>query len=255
MNKIAFASPKIPTTTVAGVPVAALSMAELTEQMIMDCRAPRRPGRARTVFDINGQALSMRETDSDYRTAFDAADIVHADGGFIVGISRLRGDIPIPERSATTDFIWQAAAGAERAGLSFFLLGGEPGLAERAAEGLRARHPGLKIAGTRNGYFSQQEETGIIAQINASEADIVWVGLGKPREQVFSTRNRDRLDAGWIVTCGGCFNFVTGGYRRAPRWMQKTGLEWLHRMASRPKSLFMRYLITNPHALYLALTK
>lgn len=254
MNEMAFAA-NIPTTKVAGVPVAALSMAELTGQMIADCRAPRHPGRARTVFDINGQGLSMRETDPGYRAALDAADIVHADGGFIVGISRLRGGVPIPERSATTDFIWHAAAGAEQAGLSFFLLGGEPGLAARAARELRTRHPGLKIAGTRHGYFSPDEDEKVIAEINASGADIVWVGLGKPREQVFSARNRDRFAAGWIVTCGGCFNFVTGDYRRAPHWMQKAGLEWLHRMVTRPRSLFMRYLLTTPHALYLALIK
>lgn len=245
------------TAKIAGVPLAAVSLAGLGELMVADCRQARRggPWTARTVFDLNAHALSLRTTDADYRAALDQADIIHADGGFLIPVSRLRSRTPVPERSATTDFIWEAARRAEAEGLSFFLLGGEPGLAERAAARLVAQHPGLKIAGLRDGFFDAGDENQVIDAINASGADILWVGMGKPNEQIFSIRNRERLNVGWIVTCGGCFNFVTGDYRRAPDWMQRLHLEWLHRLACRPRSMFMRNLITNPHALYLALTR
>jgi len=84
---------------------------------------------------------------------------------------------------------------------------------------------------------------------------VLWVGLGVPLEYEFCERNRDRLKAGWIVTCGGCFNFATGAYRRAPEWMQRTGLEWLHRLWREPKRLFWRYAVTNPLAIFLLLTR
>ena len=241
------------TTPIAGLNIAALSMAEMADLMVRDCRDRQAP--AQLVFDANGQALSMNHTDPAYRGAMKEADLIHADGQFIVWLSRLRCGPPVPERSATTDFIWAAAERAQREGLSFYLLGGPPQLAKRAADRLLERFPKLKIAGTHHGFFSPGEEAGVVEHINASGADIVWLGLGKPYEQLFAARYKHRLAARWVVTCGGCFNFVTGEYRRAPGWMQRFGLEWVHRMLTGPKDLKRRYLTTTPHALFLALTK
>ncbi len=117
-----------------------------------------------------------------------------------------------------------------------------------------ASYPDLKIAGHMDGYFPEAQEPEICEQINALGADVLWVGLGKPKEQEFCVRNRDRLKAGWLVTCGGCFNFITGKYSRAPQWMQDVGFEWLHRVVTNPKQLLWRYLTTNPHALFLIAT-
>jgi exopolysaccharide biosynthesis WecB/TagA/CpsF family protein len=109
--------------------------------------------------------------------------------------------------------------------------------------------------GRRHGYFSQADEAEICEDINRLGADIVWVGLGIPLEQAFCVRNKHRLDVGWMVTAGGCFNYVTGHYRRAPLWMQKIGFEWLHRLWREPRRLLWRYAFTNPHALFLLLTR
>ena len=124
-------------------------------------------------------------------------------------------------------------------------------MTDRCAQVLQADYAGLQIVGQHSGYFAESEERAICDEINASGADVVWVGLGKPREQQFCVRNRHRLTAGWMVTCGGCFGFVTGQYPRAPGWMQRAGFEWLHRLATNPRRLFWRYLTTNPHALFL----
>ena len=111
----------------------------------------------------------------------------------------------------------------------------------------------MEIVGRRNGYFSADDEAKICDEINRSGADVVWVGLGVPLEYAFCLRNKARLQVGWIVTCGGCFNFAAGQYVRAPQWMQKAGLEWLHRLWREPKRLFWRYLITNPIAMTMLL--
>ncbi len=245
------------TVNIGGIDVAAASMQELAEQMLKDCQARRAGQRAtpRLVFDINGQGLSLSETDPTYSKALKRADIIHADGEFIVKLSKWRRGISIPERSATTDFIWVATEAAARHNLSFYLLGGEPGLAEQTRDKLQQRYPALNVIGCHHGFFKESEEPDLIKEINDLKPDILWVGLGKPREQIFSTKNKEALSAGWLVTCGGCFNFVTGDYKRAPEWMQNAGLEWLHRMATRPRSLFWRYAVTTPHSLYLALTR
>lgn len=243
----------IPHLVIGGVRTACASRADLAEAMVRDCLAARQDAsrRPRLVFDTNGHAVSLAARDADYRAALDAADIVHADGGVIVAASRAMGAGAVPERSATTDMIHDAAAAAAEAGLSFYLLGGTEEVNAECCRRLEALYPSLMLAGHRHGYFSDAEEPAICEAINESGADVVWVGLGKPKEQVFSVRNRDRLRAGWLVTCGGCFNFVTGHYARAPGWMQRSGLEWAHRLASDPKKLFWRYATTNPHALYL----
>ncbi len=124
--------------------------------------------------------------------------------------SRLFAHQAVPERSATTDFIHDAAKAAEKNGLSVFLLGATETVNAQCAEILRFTYPDLKIAGRRNGYFKREDEAALCEEINRSGADIVFVGLGVPLEYDFSVRNKHRLRAGWVVTCGGCYNFVTG---------------------------------------------
>jgi exopolysaccharide biosynthesis WecB/TagA/CpsF family protein len=109
--------------------------------------------------------------------------------------------------------------------------------------------------GRRHGYFSRDEEEEICDEINLTQPDVIWVGLSVPREYEFSVRNKARLRAGWLVTCGGCYSFITGAHRRAPHWMQAAGLEWLFRLIQEPRRLFWRYAVTNPLAVFLLLTR
>ena len=125
----------------------------------------------------------------------------------------------------------------------------------QAAEKLRETYPGLQIVGRHHGYFSELDEDELCDEINLTQPDVIWVGLSVPREYEFAVRNKTRLRAGWLVTCGGCYNFVTGAYKRAPHWMQALGLEWLFRLVREPRRLFWRYAVTNPIAIYLLLTR
>jgi exopolysaccharide biosynthesis WecB/TagA/CpsF family protein len=228
-----------------------VSRKELVNWCIADIEAKNSV--PKIIMDVNGHALSLARRNEDYRYQIKQADIIHADGGFLVSLSKRLPGADIPERSATTDMIHDFARAFERTNYSFFLLGGTEEVNKGCAQELQRLYPGLKIAGRRNGYFSESEENDIIEQIKDSEAHVVWVGLGKPKEQEISLRWKHSLTtAHWIVTCGGCFNYVTGHYKRAPQWMQDRNLEWLHRLWHNPRQLLGRYLITNPHALWIA---
>lgn len=208
--------------------------------------------RTRLVFDSNGQGISLARTNPKFRADLDQADIVHADGQFIVNMSRKYCAEPIPERAPTTDMIHDFAKACETSGRSFYLLGGPEETNAECTRILEQMYPKLKIVGRHHGFFRGKEDE-VIADIAARKPDFLWVGLGKPLEQKFCVEYRDRIEAVWTITCGGCFNFITGDYSRAPLWMQEHGLEWIHRMVTQPKQLFWRYLTTTPHALAIAL--
>ena len=241
--------------TVGGIETASVSRDQMSRIMVGDCLAARRGNRRpKLVFAANGHAVAMAATDAKFRKTFASADIVHADGAPVVFASRLT-EAPIPERSATTDFLHDAAEMAQAHGLKFFLLGATEEINAACAAMLAKSYPRLEIAGRRHGYFAREDEISICEEINRSGADVLWVGLGVPKEYEFCERNRDNLTAGWIVTCGGCFNFAAGAYKRAPEWMQGAGLEWLYRLWREPRRLFWRYAVTNPIAIFQLLTK
>jgi exopolysaccharide biosynthesis WecB/TagA/CpsF family protein len=241
---------------VGDIKTACVSRAHMTAIMVDDCFAARRkPQAPKLIFASNGHAIAMVATDAKFRETFAQADMVHADGQPVVIGSQLLTKTPIPERSATTDFIHDAANAAAEKGLKVFLLGATEDVNARCAEILRFQYPGLKIAGRRNGYFGRDDEAAVCDEINRSGADIVFVGLSVPLEYEFCVRNKQRLRAAWVVTCGGCYNFVTGDYRRAPEWMQRYSLEWLYRLVREPKRLFWRYAVTNPLAAVLILAR
>ena len=242
-------------TTVGAVPTAIADEAEIVSLMVEDAQALRdgKLSAPLNIFDTNGQAISMFATNKDYADSLNGADLVHADGQFIVWMSKLKPNLQVPERSATTDLIFSASKAAEENGIKFYLLGGSETINKQCADVLQKKYPKLQIVGRRDGYFTESQEQDVIYDINASGAEVVWIGIGTTKEQIFCTRVKDRLNCAWLITCGGCFHFVVGDYKRAPAWMQKYGLEWLHRVATGPRYLFVRYLITIPHAIGLVL--
>jgi exopolysaccharide biosynthesis WecB/TagA/CpsF family protein len=240
---------------IGGIRTSRLSRLELAEMIAGSSNAAAPAGPPKLVFDLNGQGLALSFWSEAYLEDLLAADLVHADGQPMVTASRLLTRTPIAERSATTDMFHDVAAIARQSGKSFYLLGATEEVNRDCAKRMRASYPGLRIVGRRNGYFSREEEPEICREINESGADIVWVGFGKPAEQAFCVRNRDRLSAAWLITCGGCFNYTTGAYGRAPRWMQDAGFEWLYRMLTRPRHLAWRYLTTCPVAALLLLLR
>ena len=242
-----------PETRLGGVTMTTASRPELLDLLARDQALVVAEGRRapRTVFDANAQGLSLYACDPNFRAALQQADLVHADGGFLVTLSRYLGSARIQGRSCTTDMFTDIAAVAAEQGWSMYLLGAtEPVNADCAAY-LERTYPGLRIAGRHHGFFLSNGIDNVVADIERCAPDIIWVGLGKPIEQIVSIELARRVTATWLITCGGCFNYVVGGYPRAPRWMQHANLEWLHRLWCDPKRLGRRYLTTNPHALWL----
>src|SRR5580658_6052572 len=186
-----------------------------------------------------------------------AAELIQADGMPLVFVSRLFHQTPLPERVATTDLFHDVALVAQQRGASVYLLGAAKAVVNQAMRRVRELYPGLKIAGHGCGYLRREgDEDRVIAEINQARPDILWLGLGAPTEQEFAIRHRDRLrGVGLIKTSGGLFDFVSGKNPRAPVWMQRAGLEWAYRIYLEPRRLAGRYLITNPHALFLLLTR
>jgi len=202
------------------------------------------------IFSANGHSISEANTDPNYMRIMNTADIVHADGQSVVKFSKwIDGENSIPERTATTDMIHDVPSMYDET-VKHFLLGGKKEVVEKSAKIMSDKYQNFEVVGTQDGYFSLSDEEAIIDQINISGCQVLWVGLGKPKEQEFCIRNKDRLNVPVIITCGGCYNFITGDYSRAPQWMQNCGIEWVHRVLTNPKKLLYRYLTTNPHAIY-----
>jgi exopolysaccharide biosynthesis WecB/TagA/CpsF family protein len=175
----------------------------------------------------------------------------------LVFVSRLFHKTPLPERVATTDLFHDVAPVAQRSGTRMFLLGAAKAVVNQAVQRVQALYPDLNIVGHDGGYLRRQgDEERIIETINRARPDILWLGLGAPAEQSFAVRHRDRLrGVGLIKTSGGLFDFLSGRNARAPGWMQSAGLEWAYRIYLEPRRLTGRYLLTNPHALFLLLTR
>lgn len=248
----------VPFATIGGLPIAVIDRAK-SAQLMIDVAIARR-GSAQPpliVSSANGQVVSMCARHPDIRDLFLAADLIHADGMPLVFVSRLVGKAPLPERVCTTDLFHDVAAAAPQRGARFFFLGASKSVIDTATQRVRALYPDLDISGHSNGYLRREgDEERIIDIINKAAPDILWLGLGVPNEQAFAVRNRNRLTSvGLIKTSGGLFDFLSGKNARAPGWMQNTGLEWAYRMYLEPRRLSGRYLATNPHALFLLLTR
>ena len=243
---------------VGGVPVDRLSAKELTDRLIADWRA-RRAGDTfapRISTTVNGQVMSLFHTDAAYREAVLAADYVAADGMSVVTGSRLFTRRPLPERVATTDWFHDAAEAAARHGVGFFLLGAKPDANAKAVQRALQLHPGLRIVGARNGYFTDAQLPEVAEEVARSGADVLWLGVGNPRQALLAHRFKALLpQLTWVRTCGGLFDHLSGEHVRAPKALQAAGLEWAWRAALEPRRLLWRYATTNAHSAWLMATR
>lgn len=193
----------------------------------------------------NVDILRVARRDPDARALVNAAQVVVADGMPLLWAARVAGT-PLPARVPGSDLIWSLSAAAAATGRSIFLLGGDTGVPERAADVLRARYPGLTVAGTSSPpYGFDRSPAGVDAVVSdlvAAKPDIVFVGMGFPRQERLIATLTGVLPAAWFLGCGASIPFVAGTLQRAPEWMQKGGVEWLHRLASEPRRLFRRYV-------------
>ena len=226
----------------AGVGFDPLTEAETVETILTAFQA----GRGGWVSTPNTHQLRTLRRSKEERAMVSGASLIVADGMPLVWASRLLGN-PLPERVAGSSLVWSLAAGAARHGRTLFLLGGDDGVADRAAQVLTERYPLLKIAGTHCPPFGFERDPtqleAIWEKLRRANPDIVYVGLGFPKQEHLMIRLREVLPDAWLLGIGISLSFISGDQKRAPRWMQVTGFEWLHRFVNEPERLFRRYLL------------
>ncbi|MEX0682106.1 MAG: WecB/TagA/CpsF family glycosyltransferase [Dehalococcoidia bacterium] len=144
---------------------------------------------------------------------------------------------PLPEAMAGVDFTWTMLEALARAGRSVYLLGGTADEVAGAEEKIRRRLPSLRIAGFRDGYFARAEKFAVVRAINAAAPDVLLVAMGFPQQELWIAENLAELGVRVAIAEGGSFSFISGATSRAPRWMRRTGLEWLYRLARQPSRL------------------
>lgn len=184
--------------------------------------------------------------------ALESCDLISPDGVSIVWASRFLGT-PLPERVNGTNLMLSTCALAASMGFRVYLLGGTQDVVDEAASQLRLSFPDLIIAGSRHGYFDEPEEPEIAKAIRNVRPDILFVGISTPKKELWLQRNVPTLGVPFSMGVGGSFDVISGRVRRAPVWMQESGLEWLWRLVQEPRKMWRRYLLGNPEFVWLIL--
>ena len=187
----------------------------------------------------------------ELKQIFNAAGMVTPDGMPMVWLGRRRH--PHVARVYGPDFMLAEFGRSRESGHRHFFYGGRPGVGVKLAETMKERFPGLEIVGVMEPPFASLDELctpETAAKINASGADVVWVGIGSPKQEYWIARMRPLLHAPVLLAVGAAFDFHSGAVVQAPRWMQRAGLEWSFRLASDPRRLWRRYLVDNPWFLF-----
>jgi N-acetylglucosaminyldiphosphoundecaprenol N-acetyl-beta-D-mannosaminyltransferase len=187
------------------------------------------------------------------RDALASAGKVFTDGVPLVWVTRFRG-VRQAQRVCGPDVMLTLVDRGRATGLRHYFLGGAPGVADDMARRLTARFPGLLVAGTQSPPFralTDEEDQALVERINAARPDVLWIGLGSPKQEIWAATHQPRISAPLILSVGAAFNFHSGRLRRAPIWMRRVGLEWLFRLALEPRRLFRRYIVTNTRFLLL----
>ncbi|MFC1474630.1 WecB/TagA/CpsF family glycosyltransferase [bacterium] len=197
-----------------------------------------------SVTYLNPDCVNLAFGNPGLSELYEQFDIVLADGIGVVWAARRKG-IDIPGRAAITDLFPDLIHACADRGLKLFFLGAKPGVADAMAEKLGKKHPTLQIAGSHHGYFTSSEEKEVIAKIRGAEPDILIVAMGVPRQERWVIEHRREIPAKLCLCSGGVFDFYSESVPRAPKWMIRMHIEWLHRLIKDPIRLWRRYLIGN----------
>ncbi len=193
---------------------------------------------------INAAKLVALRHDSELRDVVNRCGLVNADGQSVVWASRLLGD-PLPERVAGIDLMYALITMAEREGYSVYILGARHEVLETAIKRLRETYPSLRIAGYRDGYFSDEQSSEVAHAIRESGAQMLFVAISSPRKEHWLGEYGASLNVPFVMGVGGSIDIVAGITRRAPLAWQRLGVEWLYRLLQEPRRMLRRYLVTN----------
>jgi len=229
------------TVDLCGIEYAAITESQCISHVMDALHA----GRGGWVVTANLDHMRRLMRDASYRQLCDGASLVVADGMPLIWASRVAGR-PLPERVPGSSMVRTLSQAASKAKRSLFLLGGDADTAKRSAALLAEQCPGLTIAGTHCPPIGFEHDVEQMRQLRQrlieANPDIVYVALGSPKQERLIADLRNDLPVTWWMGVGISFSFLCGDVRRAPRWMQKAGLEWVHRLCQEPRRLAKRYL-------------
>jgi N-acetylglucosaminyldiphosphoundecaprenol N-acetyl-beta-D-mannosaminyltransferase len=233
---------------ICDIPVDALTMEE-TIHLIDKSIIERRPIHH---VVINAAKVVNAQKDMALRESIINCDIINADGQAIVWASRLF-NTPLPERVAGIDLMEALVKLAAEKKYRVFFLGAKEEIVNTVVEFYSNKYGKNIIAGYRNGYFKKDEEQVVAKQISDSKADILFVAMSSPKKEIFLNTYKDLIQTPFIMGVGGSFDVVAGFVKRAPMWMQKSGLEWFYRVLQEPRRMWKRYLFGNSEFIYIVL--
>jgi N-acetylglucosaminyldiphosphoundecaprenol N-acetyl-beta-D-mannosaminyltransferase len=238
------------TITLFNIPIRDIGLDDAVA-LIRECV---KQGGSNRIFFFNAHSVNVAHRDPQYRAILRSATHVLPDGigvriaGMMCG-RRLKPDLN------PTDLYPRLCEALQGTGIKMYLLGGEPGIAERARDRVLSQYPGLSICGVHHGYLSAEDEQKVIDAIREAETDILLVGMGAPKQEKWVAKNLEATNAKVAMGVGGLFDYHAGKTRRAPIWMRRLGLEWLGRLIpgrGDPRRLWRRYLLGNFRFLWLA---
>jgi len=198
------------------------------------------------IRDVHGLMISAR--DPEMMRIHQAAGMVTPDGMPLVWVSKLRSELKTG-RVCGSDLVDALCDAGQATGLRHYFYGGKEGVPEQMIRNLKAKYPDMCVAGYQSPPFhrlTEAEDAEAVRAINESGAQIVWVGLSTPKQEIWMRDHVGRIEGATLIGVGAAFDFHSGAIQRAPKWMQRSGLEWLHRLASEPKRLWRRYLVIAP---------
>lgn len=232
----------IPTCEIMGVRIAAIDM----EWLLQFTRE--------NISSLSGDYLCVSNVhttvtayeDPEYRAVQNGGIMAIPDGGPLSGVGRKRG-YPDMQRTTGPSYMEEVLKLSAETGWRHYFYGGTEETLEKLQQVLAERYPGVAVAGLYSPPFrplTEEEDAQVVAKINASQPDFLWVGLGAPKQERWMAAHQEKVK-GFMVGVGAGFDYLAGNIERAPQWMQRCNLEWLYRLIQDPKRLFKRYLVTN----------
>ena len=220
--------------------VNAISMADT----ISEVERIVREGKPTQHVVINALKVNLMNEDPELQKIVNSCPLINADGASIVWAAKKLG-IPLKERVAGIDLFQNLVKVAAEKGYKIFLFGAKEEVVQKVRQIFQEQYPPLKIVGVRNGYFTEAEESQIVSQMASSGADMMFVAFSSPKKEYWVNKYIDELNIPFVMGVGGSFDVVAGVTKRAPRWMQKCGMEWFYRFIQEPRRLWNRYIVGN----------
>ncbi len=193
-------------------------------------------GRPHHVVTLDASMCVMAQTDRELKTIVSNADLVTPDSAGVLWACRRKGEA-LEGRVSGVELVERLCAQSADRGYRLFFLGAAPGVAEVAAERMRAKYPGCSVVGTRDGFFEERDIDAVIEEVCGARPHILCVAMGIPKQEKFISKHKDSLGVPVLIGVGGTFDVLSGAVSRAPSWVQRLNLEWLHRLMKNPRKI------------------